>query len=400
MAGQGLPDPGRRLTLIEAIDLIRDELDNQLPESEDPAHWYKCDRAIINPSDNDAGDNNRELDAIVRQRKINDRCRLILSHALLRGELTGHFDNGKEWLRMPGWLWTETRPFDLVSLGGKIAINPFLSDEWRRWSGIQVYINRPEFDTWLEKSDIRDAHDFPDLPEPYDLGSKPSEIDSRPPSDSPFVSLSEALTWIAFGISLTPAEIAYAEQYQFGPYAHDGWQDKMRKAVQRFSEEASGGNLEVRGRYLGKYSDHAEAKEAKTRTLSNEELRDFALFDSLYGGLEFGTGIAFDGSQIESSNRVDGWRDVEVRREDLVKFFPLKIADARIPPNRQLNHEKIIGRAWELRLERPDISKGSAAASIVAELPLNPKTRKPRDTRHIERLIAYLWEGNVPESPP
>jgi hypothetical protein len=48
-----------------------------------------------------------------------------------------------------------------------------------------------------------------------------------------------------------------------------------------------------------------------------------------------------------------------------------------------------------MRAERTNLSKGAAAASIVAELPLNPKTKKPRDQRHIERIITFLWEGGL-----
>jgi hypothetical protein len=71
-----------------------------------------------------------------------------------------------------------------------------------------------------------------------------------------------------------------------------------------------------------------------------------------------------------------------------------------LPANRKLDHDKIIEQAAEMRTERSLISIGSAAASIVAELPPNPKTGKPRDKRHIERIIAHLWEGGLSQSPP
>lgn len=64
-----------------------------------------------------------------------------------------------------------------------------------------------------------------------------------------------------------------------------------------------------------------------------------------------------------------------------------------IPANRQLDHDQIKRDAIALRAARPEISKGSAAASIVADLPPHPKTGKRRDQRHIERIISPLWEG-------
>lgn len=71
-----------------------------------------------------------------------------------------------------------------------------------------------------------------------------------------------------------------------------------------------------------------------------------------------------------------------------------------VPANRQLDLEKIIDQVVAMRAGRPGISIGSAAASIVAELPPHPKTGKPRDTRHIERKISHLWKGGPSQSPP
>jgi len=87
----------------------------------------------------------------------------------------------------------------------------------------------------------------------------------------------------------------------------------------------------------------------------------------------------------------DGWRAATT---------PSKRSAGNVPPNRQLNHDDIVQCAVAMRSAQPAISKGSAAASIVADLPPNPKTGKPRDARHIERLISHLWEGESPQSPP
>jgi len=98
-----------------------------------------------------------------------------------------------------------------------------------------------------------------------------------------------------------------------------------------------------------------------------------------------------------------GWlygRPLFVKRDDWVKFAAgfdsarrTAANNDRAPANRQLDHASIIETAAKMFREQPNLSKGSAAASIVADLPLNPRTKRPRDTRHIERLIAHLWEG-------
>lgn len=89
-----------------------------------------------------------------------------------------------------------------------------------------------------------------------------------------------------------------------------------------------------------------------------------------------------------------------VKRDDWANFAARidsaknrKGSSGLVAANRQLDHARIIEKAAKMLREQPTLSKGSAAASIVADLPLNPRTKKPRDTRHIERMIAHLWEG-------
>lgn len=90
---------------------------------------------------------------------------------------------------------------------------------------------------------------------------------------------------------------------------------------------------------------------------------------------------------------------------DIMRAFPASAIEPAgagggiVPANRQLDHAEIIAKAAAMRSKQPSLSKGSAAASIVEELPRNPKTGKRRDYRHIERMIGHLWEGEVPESP-
>lgn len=90
--------------------------------------------------------------------------------------------------------------------------------------------------------------------------------------------------------------------------------------------------------------------------------------------------------------------DISVDRKMLFAAFPPRPlwelqSTQDIPKHRHLNHDEIRKRAAELRAMQPNISKGSAAASIACELPDNPRTGKPRDTRHIERIIGCLWGG-------
>ena len=109
---------------------------------------------------------------------------------------------------------------------------------------------------------------------------------------------------------------------------------------------------------------------------------------------------------VSAANILSEWAcDIAVHRGDLWAAFPAPDgrptakAGGKVPNNRQLDHEEIIARAEVMREERPDISLGSAAASIRAELPPNPKTGKLRDQRGIERIISHPWEGKATQSP-
>lgn len=113
-------------------------------------------------------------------------------------------------------------------------------------------------------------------------------------------------------------------------------------------------------------------------------------------------GMVFSRRDVEASFplSIDGNQGsgVTLRKGRTANASPPQ-SGGNVPANRKLNHDKIIGQAASMIAAQPGISKGSAAASIVAELPRNPKTGKPRDTRHIERMIAHLWEGGLSQSP-
>lgn len=110
---------------------------------------------------------------------------------------------------------------------------------------------------------------------------------------------------------------------------------------------------------------------------------------------------------VSASNMLSEWAcDIAVNRANLCKVFPAVNegkggeGGGKVPANRQLNHDAIRDRAAELRAGDPHLKIGPAAASIIAEIGHNPKTRKPWDHRGIEKLIAPLWKGDEENVPP
>lgn len=125
-------------------------------------------------------------------------------------------------------------------------------------------------------------------------------------------------------------EFVIGLEFAFGPFAHPDWREKLREAMLRFTDKASAETIRVRGRYVTNYHDYSAAEQADTTYLTDTQLRDFALFDSLHGGLERGTGLLWEERALEHvlEGKGDGWRDVEVCRTDLLQAFPSKINDS------------------------------------------------------------------------
>lgn len=148
----------------------------------------------------------------------------------------------------------------------------------------------------------------------------PAGLPSRP-----YVTLTEAVTWIAFGVALDTSSFHVADEYGIGPFGDRATLiNQIGEAISRFSVFAGGGVLEVRGRYVANYCDHDAAANADTRHMTKDELTDFGRFDSLYGGLERGSGTTWESLPLDRllTGRGDGWRNVEVAREGLLAAFP------------------------------------------------------------------------------
>lgn len=91
---------------------------------------------------------------------------------------------------------------------------------------------------------------------------------------------------------------------------------------------------------------------------------------------------------------------VRLSKGEAAAFLKMRGIRPSTSPNRTLDHDAIRQRATDLRIAQSGISKGSTAASIIAELGPSPRTGNNFDQRHIERLIAPLWAGDSEQPPP
>lgn len=258
------------------------------------------------------------------------RTSLTMRRALLSSDLIAHLVNDGRSHSLPGWAWENASAAENAFNFNWLPLNPLLDHGLQEFGDWRCFVSRAEFKAWIAGSEVAEIGDLPTLPAPFDHDARPDQLSYREPPDRPFVELTQALTWIAFGVSVSCDEFSFMESCRFGPFAESGWPDALRAAMTAFAEQGGARNIRVRGRYVANYSDHTAAAQADTDYLSDTQLRDFACFDSLHGGLERGAGLVWETNVLECvlEGRGDGWRDVEVNRAELLKAFPPSMSDA------------------------------------------------------------------------
>jgi hypothetical protein len=141
---------------------------------------------------------------------------------------------------------------------------------------------------------------------------------------TPHVTLSEALSWIAFGSPLSSAalnkELAGAA---FGKGANAAQKD-LTLAVSGLAVAGSGGNVELIGRFLP--PGYTNTSAVKMVTITPLELLNYQQFDLVKDGLRFGRGLAWLPNQAGKwtyniNKRLERYEEVCVKRSDLMRVF-------------------------------------------------------------------------------
>lgn len=308
----------QRISVRNAIRELHQRVKAAVPDG-DPAPWLDVSSDLIEMFSE--GD---EV-AFVRRKKMEERSKLVLQRGLLSGAVRAHFSDGLESRDVPGWAWAGAERNEHVWFEGRLPLDVFLPDEWQRWSCHSVYLDRDAFTAWMDSQPLHDPADLPALPLPYDAQSKPEPIKKRLPPDAPFVTLSEALTWIAFGFALDRDSLDRAISGH--PFDTTNPQATLSSAMAKLAVRASGGQIAMRGKYLESYL--TDETRVLTAPIDPVRFEDFAQFDVLHDGLRYGTGLTWseEGSALERvfQYRRDAFRAVKVSRADLLEYFPVPV---------------------------------------------------------------------------
>ena len=347
-----------------------------------------------------------------RTEKLSERLVAIIQRAIATGKLTASWFDGLAFKRVPAQAFANSPVVRNALLLGGLEIDPLWPDEWQSWSGYGWAIPKSQFDEWME-GEGEGPLSMAGLPmTPEAIPSREVfSIDSRKPSESGRVPLSEAVTWIALGVALDAERLERAIQWE---RLCGGDLQRAQRQIEAASATLLKAGADGQVSFLGRHVESYGEKGPRTERIDPMALIDYRqILISGHDHLYYGEGLkrwyqTKNDTHLRESERRDFYINVVVARDELLKHFGSEWRGANavsskpggnVPANRKLNHAEIIGQAASMRAFQPGISKGSAAASIVADLPRNPRSGKQRDTRHIERMIAHLWEGGLSQSP-
>ncbi len=195
-----------------------------------------------------------------------------------------------------------------------------------------------------------------------------------------YVSLSEALSWIAFGDACGAKELNKKMLGQAFGLPYRDTKQRLQKAVSMLSDEALKGKFDLLGKYITSQKD---ADAAVTEIIATFKLRDFKQYDITVDGLLFGSGLAWlpDESSswtVTAPKRLEAFIEVIAQRSDLKRVFSAGCV-ATIGTDKQVLPPlgQAALKAWYDNLT-PD-EKGLSEAGLTAlagiTFPLNSITR-------------------------
>lgn len=282
----------------------------------DPAPWY----TVVNP-DYWGLHFGKSPEEYVLNEKLAARLVATFQRAVISGELVPSWFDGSAFKRIPPHAFGNSRIVNGALVYGGFEVDPLWPDEWQVWSGHGWAIPKDQFEQWMQCEDALSVAGLPmtasEMP-PCDVAS----IGSRKPSESSRVALSEAVTWIAFGIALDAERLDRAIGWE--RLAHgdlQAAQRQMEAAADTLLKTGADGLVPMYGRHIEAHGEKGKRTE-KIDPLTLDDYRKALIFshDNLY----YGAGLmlwfrAPKESHMRGSERSDHFINVTVDREALLK---------------------------------------------------------------------------------
>lgn len=302
------------MSVHDAFHRLADRIDHATVDT-DPAPWFEVDPDAVQRwgAGNPAG--------YVRWVKRDHAAARVLTQALIAGELSAHASKGHSTFDVAAWMWSDTWLDRRTYPDFRLHIRGLDPEEWQAWHDARLFLNEAAFNQWLSSQDFSRLQQYEEMRPAIDADERPSPTAFRLPPETPFVSLSEALSWIAFGISLEVGRLCRAlKAEELGSDAPS----RLAAAVRQLALHASDGGIKARGRYVANQLSREEGVD--TKDIEPAAFSDFLAFHPAHDGLMRGTGILW-GDEPYAFERIlgdvksDEYRSVLVRRADLMRTF-------------------------------------------------------------------------------
>lgn len=255
--------------------------------------------------------------------KLSARLVAVIQKAVFSGQLSPSWFDGAAFRGIPAQAFGNGRIVHNAVLNGGFEVDPLWPDEWQHWNNHGWAIPKEQFETWMQTDHPLSMAGLPvpdcEMP-PCDVVA----IASRKPSDASRVPLSEAITWIAFGVALDAERLERAVCWES---LVDGdlqaAQQQMEAATALLLKAGADGLVALYGRHMEARSEKGKLTE-KIDPLTLEDYRKALIIshDSLY----YGEGLfvwhrAPNESIVRGSERGDHYANVTVERNALLKHF-------------------------------------------------------------------------------
>ena len=259
--------------------------------------------------------------------KLSARLVATIQKAVCSGQLAPSWFDGSAFKSIPAHAFSNWRIVHGALLHGRFEVDPLWPDDWQHWSNHGWAIPKEQFELWMQSDH---ALSMAGLPVP--ASEMPScdvvSIASRKPTDASRIPLSEAITWIAFGVALDAERLERAIRWQsFADGDLQADQRQMEAATATLLKAGADGLVPMYGRHMEAYGEKGKLTQ-RIDPLTLEDYRKALIIshDNLY----YGEGLfvwhrAPNDSHVRGSERGDHFVNVTVERDALLKHFGLRL---------------------------------------------------------------------------
>lgn len=299
----------------------------------DPAPWHQPENA-----EDSANTFGHDVGPYILKEKMNERVASAFQRDILNGLLRPSIFDGNTLIEIPRCAFMSAYTVRASLTLGRLSVDPLWPDEWWRCNGRSWAIPKVQFDAWLASDAAFAADGLPPsaaIPENELIAT----IQAREPSRHPRVSLSEAISWIAFGIALDADRLERA--LHLGGLAGGDLQQAQRDMEQAVENLLRAGS-DQRVAFFGRYLESRQSNGSVSASIDYLSLDDYRQFDVDRDRLHYGSGLAtwYSAPHVGTLRHGDHaglFSGVTVDREQLLEHFP-----AKVPP--RPTHEQVV--AW------------------------------------------------------